>query len=345
MTDSGWTLDDLSGMFEVVPSHDSEVWVTMGMGSKSEFGDAAFDLWDAWSASADNYDAKAARNRWRSFKAGGVSFGSVVHIAQQHGWTAKRVELTPAEKRERKAAEKARRAARAAELEADEKRLVTLREAVSKVCQEVFAQHCKTVGTSPYLGKKRVSSHGIGFFKHTVLFVVDDQALTASYLTGESVKTFFEELPKPRPDHISFQRWYVGHVAIPLRDLEGKIWSMQVINPEGTKLFPKYSRKAGCVHLVGDPGNSDVLAVTEGYATGATIHETMKWPVAVAFDVGNLATVVPALRDRYPDKRLVICADNDSETKDNPGVTKAKAVAAQVGAYVAIPDFEKASAA
>jgi putative DNA primase/helicase len=55
--------------------------------------------------------------------------------------------------------------------------------------------------------------------------------------------------------------------------------------------------------------------------------------------------VVPALRARYPDKRLLICADNDATTKDNPGVTKAKAVAAQVGALVAIPDFSKAASA
>jgi putative DNA primase/helicase len=345
MTDSGWTLEDLSGMLAFLPAHEREIWVQVGMGIKAEFGEAGFDAWDAWSAQAENYDAKAAKSTWRSCKVGSVTFGTVVHLAKQHGWTAKRADLTPAERRAKAKADKERRAARLAELEADEQRLAALREAVSKACQDIFTHECRPVGQSPYLGKKRVRAYEIGFFQHTVLLVIDDRALKAWYLLGERVQEFFRRLPKPRPDHISFQRWSRGTVAIPLRDIDGKLWSLQVINNCGKKLFPKYGRKSGCFHLIGNPSESNVLAVAEGYATAASIYAATKHPVAVAFDAGNLATVVPALRARYPDKRLLICADNDATTKDNPGVTKAKAVAAQVGALVAIPDFSKAASA
>lgn len=345
MMDSGWTLDDVSGMLVYLPAHVRDIWVQVGMGIKAEFGEAGFDVWNAWSAQAENYDAKAAKSTWRSFKVGGVTFGSVVHLAQQHGWTAKREELSPDEKRSRAKAEKERRAARLAALEADEKRLATLREAVSRTCQDIFTHQCKPVGESPYLGKKRVKAYGIGFFQHTVVIVIDDQALRAWYLVGDRVNEFFKRLPKDRPDHISFQRWYRGTLAIPLRDIDGKLWSLQVINDCGTKLFPKYGRKSGCFHVIGDHTTEDVLLVAEGYATAATLHAATKRPVVVAFDAGNMAAVVPAVRERYPDKRLLICADDDANTKGNPGVTKAKAVAAQVGALVAVPDFSKVSAA
>lgn len=345
MSDSGWTLDDLSAMLAVIPSHDSDVWITAGMGCKSEFGEAAFDIWDAWSAGYEKYNAKEARTRWRSFKAGKVSFGSVVHLAKQNGWSARRPELTPAEKRAKAKADKERRAARMAELEADEQRLAALREAVSVACTEIFTQHCVRVGSAPYLGKKRVQAYGIGCFKHTVLLIIDDQAIRAWFLTGAKVNEFFRRMPKPRPDHISFQRWYRGTIAIPLRDSDDKLWSLQVISDTGKKLFPKYGRKAGCFHLIGEPDNSMVLAVAEGYATAATIHAATRYPVAVAFDVGNLAQVVPVLKKRYPDKRLLICADNDQQTKGNPGVTKAQTIAMQVGALVAIPDFSKVESA
>lgn len=46
-----------------------------------------FDDFDAWSAQGDNYDARAARDTWRSFKPGkGLGAGTLYRMAAEHGW-------------------------------------------------------------------------------------------------------------------------------------------------------------------------------------------------------------------------------------------------------------------
>jgi putative DNA primase/helicase len=46
-----------------------------------------FEAFNDWSAGADNYDARAARDVWRSFKAGkGVGAGTLYRMAAEHGW-------------------------------------------------------------------------------------------------------------------------------------------------------------------------------------------------------------------------------------------------------------------
>src|SRR4029453_9158781 len=54
---------------------------------------------------------------------------------------------------------------------------------------------------------------------------------------------------------------------------------------------------------------------------------------------GNLMAVSRALRSRFPDLRLIICADDDAGTPENPGLTKGRGAALAVDACLAIPDF------
>jgi putative DNA primase/helicase len=85
-----------------------------------------------------------------------------------------------------------------------------------------------------------------------------------------------------------------------------------------------------------------VLCIAEGFATAATIHEVTGYPVAVAFTAGNLELVAQGLHRKFPDLQLIICADDDTATAGNPGLTKAKSAAVAVGAKVAIPEFGNA---
>ena len=61
--------------------------------------------------------------------------------------------------------------------------------------------------------------------------------------------------------------------------------------------------------------------------------------VACAFSAGNLKPVAVALREKYPDTVLVICADDDHLTEGNPGLTKATEAAQSIGGLLAIPCF------
>lgn len=69
-----------------VPAEDRDVWVAMAMAVKFELGDAGFELWDAWSRTADNYNARAARAVWRSCRGRGVTLGTLFHEAKCNGW-------------------------------------------------------------------------------------------------------------------------------------------------------------------------------------------------------------------------------------------------------------------
>lgn len=126
-------------------------------------------------------------------------------------------------------------------------------------------------------------------------------------------------------------------LLIPLCDSSGTLHSLQTITPEGDKRFLTGGRMKGCFHAI--TGSAEVLLICEGYATGASLHEATGHAVAVAFNAGNLETVALDLHAQYPDVKIVIAADDDDQTKGNPGMTKARAAAAAVGGYLAVPDF------
>jgi putative DNA primase/helicase len=87
------------------------------------------------------------------------------------------------------------------------------------------------------------------------------------------------------------------------------------------------------------PNSNTPLLIAEGYATACSLHEATGFPVAAAMNAGNLLNVAKAWRAKYPRMRIVICADDDTETAGNPGMTKATEAARAVGALLAVPDF------
>ena len=66
--------------------------------------------------------------------------------------------------------------------------------------------------------------------------------------------------------------------------------------------------------------------------------------VAVAFDSGNLLPVAEAIRAKYPNAAITICADNDHSIQRegkpyNVGLEKAKEAAQKVNGIVKMPMF------
>jgi len=71
------------------PDCGREDWRNVGMGLKHQFGDEGFDLWDEWSKGSNKYNEKTIRGQWDSFRndhVGGVTIGSVMHMAIERGW-------------------------------------------------------------------------------------------------------------------------------------------------------------------------------------------------------------------------------------------------------------------
>ena len=133
-------------------------------------------------------------------------------------------------------------------------------------------------------------------------------------------------------------RLYKDALVIPMRD-GGELHSLQFIGPDGDKRFLTGGRVAGCYFSIGNPKGAAALCIAEGFATGATIHEATGHPVAVAFNAGNMGAVAKAMRERFAELPLILCADDDVATEGNPGITKATEAARSSGALLAIPDF------
>jgi putative DNA primase/helicase len=73
----------------IPPDVDRDTWARLAMAIKSEFPDTAgFDLWNDWSAQGQGYDEHAARDTWRSVKAGGkVTIGTLFGMAKDRGFS------------------------------------------------------------------------------------------------------------------------------------------------------------------------------------------------------------------------------------------------------------------
>ncbi|CUU79368.1 cpp22 [Campylobacter hyointestinalis subsp. hyointestinalis] len=123
------------------------------------------------------------------------------------------------------------------------------------------------------------------------------------------------------------------NLLIPLMDIDNKLWSVQRIYSTGDKIigyirtkeekeqgleYP--AKKAGCFFIVGakDLNSLNEFQITEGFATAATIYEATGKPTIMAVDSGNILKVVDSLKERYPDKKITIFADNDIKNESKP---------------------------
>lgn len=339
------SLSDAEDMLRFIsPDLDRDEWFSVAGALKTEFGDAGQTPFDSWSQDGRSYDKGACASTWRSAKPGHYTIGTLVKMAKEGGWQPPdREALSPADLKRLRAEQEERRRQRQAEVEADEAKRNRLQVAVSEACTTIWNEHTRGLGSSPYLGKKGVGAHGIRFFSRSLLLVIDDQAETVRILTGADVKRFFADLPKPRPDHLSFLKFGPGAVAVPMRDVEGRIWAIQTINHQGTKLFPKYARKKGSFHLLGDLEGAQLVGFAEGYATASTCFEVgAGWPVVVCFDKGNMASVAEALLTGWEGVTPIWLADNDppdEKTGKPAGLTAAQKCQSRFGGAILMPRF------
>lgn len=133
---------------------------------------------------------------------------------------------------------------------------------------------------------------------------------------------------------------------VPAFDVEGKQWTMQYIQEDGTKRFAKDSKKEACFHPVGGMDAlvaAPALVISEGYATAAQVAEALGHATVAAFDSGNLEAVAKALHAKFPDKPVIIAGDDDRHLVmthgNNPGREKAEAAALAVGGKAIFPIF------
>jgi len=164
-----------------------------------------------------------------------------------------------------------------------------------------------------------------------------------------------------------------GVALVPLLDVNSQVHGLQVLRSSrqaaatgkpAKEYWPAGMVKKGHFHLIGGTPQW-ILLVAEGYATAATLHMATGYPVAVAFDAGNLQPVAAALAKRYRGIKVLACADDDVLQKcrhcktrliladapqfcpscaqphaaSNAGMLGAEAAALDVGGAVLLPAF------
>jgi putative DNA primase/helicase len=133
-------------------------------------------------------------------------------------------------------------------------------------------------------------------------------------------------------------------IVVPLKDITGKLWSLQWIASDGTKRFLAGGRKKGCFHLIGTIEDGKPIYVTEGYATGASVYMAIQQATIIAFDAGNLEPVISELKTAYPKCPIVIAGDDDCWKETNTGRRNAEQAANKYGCTIAFPTFKDVDA-
>lgn len=289
----------------IPPDLDREQWVRLAMAIKSELGNAGFELWDAWSQQAQAYSAVDARDAWKSIKAGGrVQVGTLFMVAKGHGFrfpddTAPA--LSPAEQ---------------AKQAAERERLAVEKQRQQQAQEEAYRRRAAEAATHARRAWAVATTNG-----------------QSAYLVRKGVQAVGVRL---QPD---------GTVLVPMVDAAGELQNLQLIAPNKPtteqeaagvleKRFLPGGRKSGLWCPLGVFDGAAAIMLTEGLATGASVHAAGGWPVAVAFDAGNLVNVARALRGLHPAALLLVCGDDDQATQartgKNPGRLGAAAAARAV---------------
>jgi putative DNA primase/helicase len=175
----------------------------------------------------------------------------------------------------------------------------------------------------PYLTRKGIAAHGAR--------IVD---------TCREPYAIRPDLPPAkRPD-------YRGCLLIPVT-IDRRILSLQFIRPDGAKRFLSGGRTEGGYFAIGAAQDDRPLYLAEGLATAATIHELTQAPTVAAFNAGNLEPVARHMRARWPERQIIIAADNDfgteARTGRNVGLDYGRRAADAIGAALVYPDAPPAA--
>ena len=277
----------------IPPDCDRETWVKVGMSAQAAGVD--FDTFDTWSAGAENYDSRAARDVWRSIKPGkGVGAGTLYRVAAEHGWRmgdSKPLQRPP--QAPRKAAEPPRKPA------------------PGMSPAEVWGRCLPATAAHPYAQAKGLAGAPLEGLR--VLPEGDPLRIAGEPMAGALV------VPAYGPDGAlqSLQVVAVGDAAARLK-AQGKSAKM---NLPGAPM-------AGAFFVVGDVLPGAPLYVCEGVGTAWACWQATGAAAVVCFGWGSVARVAADLRQRDASASLVLVPDVGKEQD-------AAEIAQAVGAAVA----------
>ncbi|MEN4538245.1 phage/plasmid primase, P4 family [Pantoea agglomerans] len=137
-----------------------------------------------------------------------------------------------------------------------------------------------------------------------------------------------------KPQKVALTVYRAGDVVVPLHDMGGQLVNVQLINAAGEKRTLKGGQVKGACHVLSTGKPAARIWLTEGYATGLTVHNLTRDEVWVALSSVNLLSLAGLAREKHAALPLLIAADRDL---NGDGQAKAKQAAEASRAAVALP--------
>ena len=209
---------------------------------------------------------------------------------------------------------------------------VNTKEAACRVADLIGTLPVKPVQTSTEKTDEEKARARLKAAKEAAQLVAGAKAHTGNaYLTGKGLADG-SALMLTTSKRISDTTYQPGDLLVPLTDFSGATVNAQLINADGVKRTLAGGQVKEAFHRLGEPG--DTLWLTEGYATGLTVHRLIGQAVYVALSANNLPALAERLHAEYPEALILIAADND---ENGTGQLRAEAAATRCNGKPALP--------
>lgn len=270
-------MDEISRARSALQSIDAgcprEHWVRAGMAAKA--AGLTFDDFLAWSQCGANYSGERdCKSAWQSFtESGGVSAATLFAMAFAAGWKDPAKRLQAANGGRANLPSPSSRKAP----------VMALNAADSAKVSEVWERCIPASPEQPYIARKGGLTDGLRVYPQEARQLV---------IRGNDVR---------------------GWLAIPCRELDGNLKTIQFVPPQGDKLnLPGASFGEGCF-VVGELTHPSQIFVVEGIAQAWAVNAVSEAPAVVCFGSGRMRTVSTALRGRYPSASVILVPDRGKE--------------------------------
>jgi putative DNA primase/helicase len=292
-----------------IPADDYGIWVDMAFALKQGFGDEGFEIWDAWSRTAANYNERAARTTWRSASAsGGKTLATLFWHARQNGFDLSRTHYP-----DQMTAVLAPSAEVLAQREREEAQRQARHAAVAREAASIW-DWARPVGPAhPYLARKHLEPMN-----------------TLRELDALELRALLGYAPA------SEEQMLAGRVLV-VPVWNGPISTLELIDEQGLKSSLAGGVKKGGYWmtepmLVSD-AESSLILIAEGMATALAASRATGWFAVAALSSGSLLLVATSLRERYPEADLIVLGELGR------GETQARQAAEGAQARVVWPQF------
>ncbi len=138
-----------------------------------------------------------------------------------------------------------------------------------------------------------------------------------------------------------------GELVVPLKDLHGRLRDVAAIDGAGRMArVIDDADSPPLMHLV-DPERrfgKDTIVIATDYASAAAIHRETRLPMVMAASPDHWEELAEALRERFPDERLVIALDAGAAAGDDAAAQRLRAAIVRPGLQEAGADIENSPA-